>query len=551
MKFRNAKHLITLLAIFGAPVGMAATVTITASTLAPVVGDTFTMTITGDVPNTFAATMALSFDASKVAYVGGAALAPWNVFVKNSPVTANPTVFDIETPSATAASPGTYNAAILTFQALALGAANIVINDDGGNTTGWFDADTADYIPVTYTQANVQVSAGPAPVIAVTDSAAPVDDLLVPFGQVTEGTTSPVKTVTVTNSGNQNLVLGAVAMANPLDLPYALVSDNCTNQTLTPASSCTLTVDFAPTSTGSFPETFDIPSNDAVQPTVTVTVSGTGTPMPVGNAVITDSVAPFTDNQIPFGSVTQNLSATRTVTVTNDGNANLTLGQVAMANPLAAPFSVGTDNCSNQILAPAGTCSFQVLFEPTATGPFNDVLDVPSDDPDLPTVNISVTGAGTPVPVGDISVTDSASPANDLQVGYGDVDIGSSVNQTITVSNAGTGNLVIGTVGSANPLAAPFSVVSNTCSGQTLAPAATCTMIVAFAPGAGQPYNDSLGIPSDDPDESTVTVMVSGTGTVAPVASGGGGSSAVDPAMVLALGLLGVAGRRRAIARAA
>lgn len=549
MKFRNAKRLITLLAIFGTPVGMAATVTITASTLAPAVGDTFTMTITGDVPNTFAATLGLSFDASKVEYVSGSALAPWNVFVKNSLATANPTVFDVETPTATSANPGTYNVAVLTFHAIAAGTASILINDDGGNVSGWFDADTADYIPVTYTQADVQVSAGPAPVIAVTDSAAPVDDLLVPFGQVTEGTTSPVKTVTVTNNGNQNLVLGAVAMADPLDLPYALVSDNCTNQTLTPASSCTLTVDFAPTSTGTFPETFDIPSNDAVQPTVTVTVSGTGTPMPVGNAVITDSVAPFTDNQIPFGSVTQNLSATQMVTVTNDGTANLTLGQVAMANPLAAPFSIGTDTCSNQIVAPAGSCTFQVLFEPTAVGDFSDTLDVPSDDPDLPTVNISVTGAGTPVPVGDISVTDSVSPASDLQVGYGDVDIGSSVNQTITVSNTGTGSLVIGTVGSANPLAAPFSVISNTCSGQTLPPAATCTLAVAFAPSAEQPYNDSFNILSNDPDEATVTIAVSGTGVSASAGGGGGGGSAIDPATLLALGLLGGAGRRRAIAR--
>ncbi len=71
-----------------------------------------------------------------------------------------------------------------------LGAANIVINDDGGNASGWFDADTAEYIPVAYTQADVEVSAGRAPVITVTDSVVEVDDLLVPFGQVTEGVTS-------------------------------------------------------------------------------------------------------------------------------------------------------------------------------------------------------------------------------------------------------------------------------------------------------------------------------------------------------------------------
>jgi hypothetical protein len=363
----------------------------------------------------------------------------------------------------------------------------------------------------------------------------------VPFGQVTEGLTSAPQTITVTNTGDADLAVGLVSA---LALPFALATENWSGATLEPAEFCTLTVDFSPVASGDFTGTLDFPSNVS---TVTVAVSGSGTPMPVGNAAISDSVAPFSDNQIPFGTVTQNLSATETVTVTNNGNADLTLGQIAMANQLSAPFSIATDTCSNQVLSPTSACSFQVIFEPTATGAFLDVLDVPSDDPDLPTVAISASGTGAPVPVGDITVTDSVTPTSDLQVGYGNVGVASSVNQTITVANAGTGNLMIGTVGATNGLAAPFSFMSDTCSGQTLAPAATCTLVVAFAPGAEQPFNDSFDLPSDDPDEPTVTLSVSGTGVPAP--SGGGGSSAIDPATLLVLGLLGAAGRRRAMAR--
>lgn len=541
MTSRFARYVVTLLAPLVAPISMAATVTIAPSTLTPLVGETFTVTVTGDVGNTFAATMGLSFDATKVAYVSGMATGDWNIFVKNSPNTANPTVFDIETPTATAASPGTYASAILTFEALAVGAANIVINDDGGNVTGWFDDSIdANYIPVDYTQANVVIAAAPAPVLSVTDSAPPADDRQVPFGQVTEGLTSAPQTITVTNTGDAELVIDLVTA---LGLPFALATENCSGATLEPAEFCTLTVDFTPASSGNFTDNLDIASN---VPTVTVSVSGTGTPIPVGNAAVTDSVAPFTDTQIPFGTVTQNLSATETVTVTNNGNANLAVGQVAMANPLAAPFSIGADTCSNQVLAPTTACNFQVLFEPTATGVFDDVLDIPSDDPDLPTVAVIVSGTGAPVPVGDIAVTDSASPTSDLQADYGNVNLASTVNETFTVANTGTGNLVIGTVGASNGLAAPFSVVSNTCSGLTLAPAATCTIVVAFAPSAEQPYDDSFDLPSDDPDEAAVTLAVSGTGVPAP--SGGGGST-VDPAMVLVLGLMGAVVRRRAIAR--
>lgn len=154
-----------VLALLGSSAGMAATVTITPSSSLVTPGETFTLTVTANVPNTFAATMGLSFDSAVVSYVSGIALAPWNVFVKNSPTTANPTVFDVETPAATAANPGVYNVAQLTFQAIAGGAANIVINDDGGNATGWFDADTADYIPNEYTQANVQVVPAPGALV--------------------------------------------------------------------------------------------------------------------------------------------------------------------------------------------------------------------------------------------------------------------------------------------------------------------------------------------------------------------------------------------------
>jgi len=114
----------------------------------------------------------------------------------------------------------------------------------------------------------------------------------------------------------------------------------------------------------------------------------------------------------------------------------------------------------------------------------------------------------------DIAVTDSVAPAGDLQVPFGSVTVGASSDQTVTVTNAGTSNLVIGTVASANPLAAPFSIPAGTdgCSGMTLAPSANCTITVRFAPAATAAANDTFDIPSNDPDENPVTVTVSGTG---------------------------------------
>jgi len=118
--------------------------------------------------------------------------------------------------------------------------------------------------------------------------------------------------------------------------------------------------------------------------------------------------------------------------------------------------------------------------------------------------------------VPDIAVTDSVAPADDLQVPFGSVTVGSSADQTVTVTNAGTDNLVLGTVAFANPLAAPFSIPSGTdnCSGTTLAPSASCTITVRFAPASTTTAVDSFDIPSNDPDENPVTVSLSGTGVL-------------------------------------
>jgi hypothetical protein len=357
-------------------------------------------------------------------------------------------------------------------------------------------------------------TAAPAPNIVITDSVAPSSDLSVPFGNVTDGLTSD-QTVTITNSGDADLVIGTIAGINPLAAPFSITVDNCSGQTIAPAGNCALTVHFAPTAAIPSSDTFDIPSNDPDTPTVTVSVSGTGTAAPAPNIVVTDSVAPPDDHQIPFGTVTDGLTSDQTVTVTNNGNANLVISTIANVNPLAAPFSITVDHCSGQSIAPAGNCTLTVRFAPTAAIPSSDSFDVLSNDPDTGSVTVSVSGTGTTTSMPDIVVTDSVSPPDDHQILFGTVNDGLTSDQTVTITNNGNGDLVIGAIASVNQLAEPFSITVDNCSGQTIAPAGNCTLTVRFAPTAAAPSNDSFDIPSDDPDTATVTISVSGTGTAA------------------------------------
>jgi hypothetical protein len=356
----------------------------------------------------------------------------------------------------------------------------------------------------------------PAPAIQVTDSVAPATDLLVPFGSVYTGS-SGTQTVTVKNTGTANLVIGAVASANPLAAPFAIKADACSNQTIAPAASCTLTVGFTPTATGAFSDSFTIPSNDSANGSVTVNISGTGAAAPTPAISVTDSISPTTDLLVPFGGVNTGSSMTQTVTVRNTGTANLAIGNVGSANPLAAPFSVKTDLCSNQTIAPAAACTITIAFAPTAPGAFTDSFSIPSNDPAKNAVTVNVSGDGAALPVPALSVTDSVSPNNDLLVPFGSINGGTSVTQTVTIRNTGNAGLILGAVGSSDALAAPFSVATDSCSNQTLAPSASCTITVGFAPATTGTYTDSFSIPSNDPVNSSVTVNVSGSGAAVPV----------------------------------
>ncbi len=231
---------------------------------------------------------------------------------------------------------------------------------------------------------------------------------------------------------------------------------------------------------------------------------------------VSDSAAAANDLLIDFGPVTLGSSSDQLVTVTNAGSADLRLGSVASTDPLAAPFSIpaGGDDCSGALLAPSASCTLTVRFAPAAASAASESFDIPSDDPDENPVTFSLTGTGTPVPTPDIAVTDTVTPVDDLQVDFGVVTVGRSLDQLVTVRNAGSADLLLGDVAAADGLAAPFSIApgGDTCTGALLMPSQSCTLTVRFAPDTAGAVSESFDIPSDDPDENPVTISLAGTG---------------------------------------
>jgi photosystem II stability/assembly factor-like uncharacterized protein len=98
-------------------------------------------------------------------------------------------------------------------------------------------------------------------------------------------------------------------------------------------------------------------------------------------------------------------------------------------------------------------------------------------------------------------------------VEFGNVLEGGILKKTITVGNDGPRGLILGAI--SDP-AGSFSITGSTCgSGKVLVSGATCKITVHFAPHTPGSFTSIFTIASDDPDNPTVTVILSGaSGTV-------------------------------------
>lgn len=93
---------------------------------------------------------------------------------------------------------------------------------------------------------------------------------------------------------------------------------------------------------------------------------------------------------------------------------------------------------------------------------------------------------------------------------FGSAEIGKMSARSITVSNTGSGDLILGTI---NMSGAPFLISSDSCSGTSLSAAASCSVTVLYAPQSAGVLSSSVSIPSNDADNPNAVISLIGTGT--------------------------------------
>ena len=317
----------------------------------------------------------------------------------------------------------------------------------------------------------------------------------VSFGSVLLGNTSPAQSVTLTNSGSAPLSISGIAVTGANAGDFA-ETDNCPvpPATLGASATCTLSLTFSPTASGSRAAAVQITDNAADSPQ-RVQLGGTGlAPAPAVG---------LSPSSLAFGSqLTGTTSAAKSVTLTNPGSAPLAISGIAVMGTNAGDFAE-TDNCPST-LPVSGTCTLSVTFSPAASGSRAASVQITDGAGDSPqSVTLGGTGA-------DPAPAVSLAPAS---VTFGSQLVGnSSTAQSVTVTNSGTAALSIGGIGLAGTNGSDFGQ-TNSCP-TTLAVNASCTISVTFNPSATGSRTGSVQI-TDNAANSPQSVGLSGTG-VAP-----------------------------------
>jgi hypothetical protein len=286
------------------------------------------------------------------------------------------------------------------------------------------------------------------------------------FGSVRIGQSAPVQYITVANTSKSDVGLKAISISGP----FSITANTC-GSSLATNTSCTVGMIFTPTASGSASGSL-VSTDDAG--TQTALLSGNGQTGP------TDALSA---NSLTFAAqAIGTISRAQQITVTNSGDSALTNIKVSITGDFAVNDLCGTS------LPRHSTCALQVEYLPKAIGAERGEMTIQDA---LGAQQVALNGTGVPSAAG----SGGAVTLSPISIDFGIQGVNSiSSPQMLTVINSGSNPLS----GIAIAASEGFAVTNNACT-VTVAPGASCTVGVTFAPQ------------STGKQDGTVQVMVSGS----------------------------------------
>jgi hypothetical protein len=189
---------------------------------------------------------------------------------------------------------------------------------------------------------------------------------------------SGTQTVTITNSGNASATISQVTESGSgfsvtgIALPYALAA----------GAGVTMSVSFAPATATTYSGTVTVASN-AANSQLAIPLSGTGTQVPAGQ------IAP-NPSALNFGTISAGNSAAQAVTLTNTGNADVSITQLSASGSAFAVSGITVP----YTLASGASVTLQVSYAPPLAGSYSGTVAITSNASNSP-LSISLAGTAT------------------------------------------------------------------------------------------------------------------------------------------------------------
>jgi hypothetical protein len=345
---------------------------------------------------------------------------------------------------------------------------------------------------ITATQNILTWTLGPTPVVGFAP-ASPID-----YPDVVTGTSTAPISITVTNSGGAPLHISGVAITGTNPTDFAITSNTCTAATIAVNATCTVGVTFTPSGTGERQANLQFTDDASSSPQI-LALSGSGL------APATPSVTVMPSSPIMLPSTTQGTtSAPVIVTVTNSGNAPLNISAVAINGANGSEFALASNTCAGAAIAANATCTVGITFTPSATGARQANLQITDNAPASPQ-SFALSGTGNSAT--PLAPAVLISPATVAVAGTQGT---ASSSTNILISNSGNAPLHISGVVFGGANVSEFVNPTNPCVGTAIAPNASCSISVTFAPIAVGTRTETVTI-TDDAPNSPQTLTVNGT----------------------------------------
>lgn len=343
------------------------------------------------------------------------------------------------------------------------------------------------------------------------------------FGPATVGVASN-KTFTVYNNGTGTLNVTGVTIAGTNAADFATPGLPALPAAIPASGTLALTVAFTPGAAGARSGTLTVSGDDAAHPSQTIALSGVGTwlkavPNPLAFAPVTvGEVAPAASVTFTNTSTTD----TRSVSALTIGGAN------------AADFSLAPAPTLPATLTPGAALAIPVAFAPAAPGSRAATLDIASDDPNVPTFSVALTGSGA-------TATPEVTPSLD----FGNQNVNkASPPKDITVKNNGLAAMIIHAAAVEGTDAAMFQMALPSALPISIDPGAAVSVPVTFKPTktGAKSANASFTIGGV---AAPVAVPLTGKGTQSGGCGCGGGPASGAALLAALLGPVLLRRRRR------